>query len=192
MSGDIFHTIDICILIFMTIQKFLEMSAGKWFSQRTSHQLTNQQSEHGSSDILIEMLAVDHPQLLQLRQQHSAAGIPAVAGIQVTSKTAQQWNAPKNAVPTSTTTVLMPIDLPTANSLAGSLLWMANGQLMSVGKFQIGEDEAVTLFLSYQSMQIEERIWFASPNLRLRTSVQKSSAGWSLASFCSEIRMGGG
>ena len=173
----------------MTIQKFLEMSAGKWFSQRTSHQLTNQQSEHGSSDILIEMLAADHPQLLQLRQQHPAAGSPA--GIQVISKTAQQWNTPKNAVPTSMTTVLMPIDQPTANSFSGSLLWMANGQQMPLGKFQIGEDEAVTLFLSYQSMQIEERIWFASPNLRLRTSVQKSSAGWSLASFCSEIRMGG-
>ncbi len=167
------------------------MSAGKWFSQRTSHQLTNQQSEHGSSDILIEMLAADHPQLLQLRQQHSADRSPAVAGIQVTSKTAQQWNAPKNTVPTSTTTVLMPIVQPTANSVSGSLLWMANGQPMPLGKFQIGEDEAVTLFLSYQSTQIEERIWFASPNLRLRTSVQKSSAGWSLASFCSEIRMGG-
>jgi hypothetical protein len=175
----------------MTIQKFLEMSAGKWFSQRTSHQLTNQQSEHGSSDIVIEMLGVDHPQLLKLHEQHPAAVNPAVAGIQVTSKTAQQWNAPKNTVPTSTTTVLMPIDLPTANSLAGSLLWMVNGQPMSVGKFQIAEDEAITLFLSYQSTQIEERIWFASPNLRLRTSVQKSSAGWSLASFCSEIRMGG-
>lgn len=177
----------------MTIQKFLEMSAGKWFSQRTSHQLTNQQSEHGSSDILMEMLAVDHPQLSQLRQQHpSDSGNPAAAGIQIVSKTAQQWNAPKNTVPTSTTTVLMPINLDTANSLAGSLLWMTNGQSMPLGKFQIGEDEALTLFLAYQSMQIEERIWFASPNLRLRTSVQKSSAGWTLASFCSEIRMGGG
>ncbi len=176
----------------MTIQKFLEMSAGKWFSQRTSHQLTSQQSAHGSSDIVIEMLAADHPQLLQLRQEHSADGSPAVPGIQVTAKTAQQWNAPKNAVPTSTTTVLMPSDESTANSLSGSLLWMVNGQQMPLGKFQVGEDEALTLFLTYQLMQIEERIWFASPNLRLRTSVQKSSAGWSLASFCSEIRMGGG
>ncbi len=176
----------------MTIQKFLEMSAGKWFSQRTSHQLTSQQSEHGSSDIVIEMLAADHPQLLQLRQQHPADGSPAVSGIQVTAKTAQQWNAPKNAVPTSTTTVLMPIDELTANSFSGSLLWMVNGQQMPLGKFQVGEDEALTLFLTYQLMQIEERIWFASPNLRLRTSAQKSSAGWSLASFCSEIRMGGG
>jgi hypothetical protein len=40
-------------------------------------------------------------------------------------------------------------------------------------------------------MYSEERLWFASPNLRLRTSILKRFGGFSMASFCSEIRMGG-
>ncbi|HEY9702550.1 MAG TPA: phycobiliprotein lyase, partial [Allocoleopsis sp.] len=34
------------------------------------------------------------------------------------------------------------------------------------------------------------RLWFASPNLRLRTSILKRFGGFSMASFCSEIRLG--
>jgi CpeS-like protein len=181
----------------MTIQEFLKLSAGKWFSQRTSHQLTNQQSDHGSSDIVMETLAADHPEVLMICEQHQVDPSQASSGIQVTSQTAQQWNAPKNAISTSTTTLLVPITaigqgiIATADDVTGQLLWTTNRQQMPLGKFMMGADDALTLLLANQSMQIEERIWFASPNLRLRTSVQKSSAGWSLASFCSEIRMGG-
>jgi CpeS-like protein len=172
----------------MTIQEFLEMSAGKWFSQRTSHQLASQQSEHSSSNIVVATLAADHPQLAVLHQKYP--DYRHQTGIQVSAQAMPQWNAPKNTVLTSTTTVLLPSEEPGQNSQTGELLWMANGQPMPLGKFQVGVDQSLTLLLSYQSMQIEERIWFASDNLRLRTSVQKSTAGGSIASFCSEIRMG--
>ncbi len=164
------------------------MSAGKWFSQRTSHQLASQQSDHSSSNIVIETLAADHPQLAVLHQKYPDHRHQA--GIQVSAQATPPWNAPQNTVLTSSTTVLLPIAEPSQNSQTGELLWMANGQPMPLGEFQVGEDQALTLLLSYQATQIEERIWFASPNLRLRTSVQKSTAGWSIASFCSEIRMG--
>ena len=39
-------------------------------------------------------------------------------------------------------------------------------------------------------MWSEERLWFASPNLRMRVSVLKRFGGFSMASFTSEIRMG--
>ncbi len=178
------------VFIFMTIQDFLEISVGKWFSQRTSHQLASQQSDQGSADIMIEMLAADHPHVVALSQQHQVNASQIGSGLQVTAQTAPQWHAPKNAIATKTINLLVPI-AAADNGATGQLLWTANDQHMPLGKFSLGEDEALTLFLSYQSTQIEERIWFASPNLRLRTSVQKGSAGWSLASFCSEIRMGG-
>jgi hypothetical protein len=41
-------------------------------------------------------------------------------------------------------------------------------------------------------MYSEERLWFASPNLRLRTSILKRFGGFSMASLSSEIRMGVG
>ncbi|MFM7615570.1 MAG: phycobiliprotein lyase, partial [Synechococcales cyanobacterium] len=36
----------------------------------------------------------------------------------------------------------------------------------------------------------EERIWFASPNLRLRSTLVKTTDNTSLVSFASEIRLG--
>jgi hypothetical protein len=59
-----------------------------------------------------------------------------------------------------------------------------------LGQFAIGEDEALTLTTQHGETSSEERLWFASPNLRLRTSILKEANGFSATSFCSEIRMG--
>ena len=58
------------------------------------------------------------------------------------------------------------------------------------GRYKMGDDEALTLSTEYESMYSEERLWFASPNLRLRNSILKRFGGFSMATFCSEIRMG--
>jgi len=55
----------------------------------------------------------------------------------------------------------------------------------------MGDDDALTLMGESETLYSEERLWFASPNLRLRTSTIKQLDGFSTASFCSEIRMGG-
>ncbi len=59
------------------------------------------------------------------------------------------------------------------------------------GRYVMGDDGSLTLITEYESMYSEERLWFASPNLRLRTSILKRFGGFSMATFCSEIRMGG-
>jgi hypothetical protein len=71
---------------------------------------------------------------------------------------------------------------------AGQILRQSEPQL---GRYVMGEDEALTLVAEADGLYAEERLWFASPNLRLRTSVVKQAGGISTASFCSEIRMGG-
>jgi phycoerythrin-associated linker protein len=57
------------------------------------------------------------------------------------------------------------------------------------GTFTLAADEALTLALAGEGYAIEERLWFASPNLRMRTTVQKGADGMQRASFCTEIRM---
>ena len=59
------------------------------------------------------------------------------------------------------------------------------------GRYKIGSDDALTLTTEYETTWYEERLWFASPNLRMRVSVVKRIGGFSTASFTSEIRMGG-
>ena len=61
----------------MDIQEFFELSAGKWFSHRTSHHLAFKQAEDGKSDITIEMMAKDDPEVIKLCQQYEVD--PALA-----------------------------------------------------------------------------------------------------------------
>jgi hypothetical protein len=161
----------------MTIQEFFALSVGKWFSQRTTHQLASQKSEHSKSEIVIELLMADAVKEFCPQADWG--------GIQVVSKPVADWSSPKNTNMTATTTLLAP-------TAVGELAWVLNGKKNPVGRVAIGSDEALTFAVSNDQFTSTERIWFASPNLRLRSIVQETSDGIQLASFCSEIRMGGG
>jgi CpeS-like protein len=92
------------------------------------------------------------------------------------------WSSPKNTNTTATITLLAP-------TAVGELAWVLNGHKNSMGQVSIGSDEALTFAISNDQFTSTERIWFVSPNLRLRSVVQETSDGIQLASFCSEIRM---
>jgi len=67
----------------MEIVNFFEKLAGRWFSQRTTHALSTQQSKAGKSDLEIEFLPPEADAVQQLYQQAdtgsglSAAEVPA-------------------------------------------------------------------------------------------------------------------
>jgi phycoerythrin-associated linker protein len=85
--------------------------------------------------------------------------------------------------------VLVPIPDPD-NPMRGQLL-RDQGYAEKVpvaGTYVMGSDGALTLYTQYEMTESEERIWFASPNLRLRASTVKRFGGFSMASFCSEVR----
>jgi hypothetical protein len=160
----------------MTIPEFFAQSAGKWFSQRTTHHLASQKSDNTKSEIVIELLAADAIEVQNISAEANWGGIKVV------SQPLGDWSTPKNAPSTSTTTILVPTD--------GALYCAIGSQQLSPGTVSLGADEALTLTITTDSGKITERIWFASPNLRLRSIVQEAD-GIELASFCSEIRMGG-
>lgn len=172
----------------MDIVEFFQQSAGKWFSQRTSHHLAFKQSEGGKSDIQIEMLPSTDPAVVQLCETYEIDPTLALCGARVTWDGTMEWDEEKHAG----STVLVPIADP-ENPNEGKLLReMGYAEKAPVaGRYRMGADDALTLITEYESMYSEERLWFASPNLRLRTSILKRFGGFSMASFCSEIRMGG-
>ncbi len=45
------------------------------------------------------------------------------------------------------------------------------------GSYKMGNDGALTLITEYETMSSEERLWFASPNLRMRVGVLKRFLG---------------
>ena len=58
-----------------------------------------------------------------------------------------------------------------------------------VGQFEMDEDDALILVTEYETMSSIERFWFASPNVRMRTSAVKRFGGFNTSTFCTEIRL---
>nr|WP_228054804.1 phycobiliprotein lyase [Gloeocapsopsis crepidinum] len=172
----------------MDIQEFFEQSAGKWFSHRTSHHLAFKQSESGKSDITIETLPNDHPEVIKLCEQYEVDPAQASCGARVSWNGTMEWDEEKHVG----STVLVSVPDP-ENPQQGKLLREIGyaEKVPVAGRYMMGDDGALTLITEYETMSSEERLWFASPNLRMRVSVLKRFGGFSMASFTSEIRMGG-
>ena len=177
----------------MDIQEFFEQSAGKWFSQRTSHHLAFKQAENGKSNITIEMLSADDSEVAKLCQQYDIDPRLALCGARVTWDGMMEWDGEGNADKEQHkgSTVLVPVPDPDKPNEGQLLREMGYAEKAPVaGRYIMGSDDALTLITDYETMYSEERLWFASPNLRLRTSILKRFGGFSMASLSSEIRMG--
>jgi len=172
----------------MDITEFLQQSAGKWISQRTSHQFAVQQTGSSKSNIVVEMLPQDDPTIVKLCQQHNIDPEQALCGTRITWDGMTEQDGEKQA----DSTLLVPI-ANIGNPREGKLLCeLGSAQKTPIsGRYLMGEDDALTLVTESETMSSEERLWFASPNLRLRTSTLKRSGDFSMATFSSEIRMGG-
>ncbi|MGK7905331.1 MAG: phycobiliprotein lyase [Hormoscilla sp.] len=171
----------------MDITEFFQLSAGKWFSQRTVHHLDKKDLEIGKSNLVIDFLPQTDPDLSQLCQKHHIDPGLALCGTRVT------WDGTvgRQAKKDSGATVLVAVadgEEPTK----GTLLHSGNSPDLDLpkGHYIIGPDQVLTLIISSDTTQIEERLWFASDNLRFRTSTCKLPSGFNVTSFCSEIRMG--
>ncbi|MEH2269010.1 MAG: phycobiliprotein lyase [Nostoc sp.] len=172
----------------MNIEEFFQLSAGKWFSHRTSQHLAFNQSENSKSDIIIETLAVDHPEAIKLCQQYKINPSSASCATKIT------WNGTmeKDQVKHSGSTVLVSVpdaDNPTQGKLLREIVDVKKTPV--AGRYKIDSDGALILTIEDETISSEERLWFASPNLRMRVNVLKSFGGFSITSFTSEIRMGG-
>ncbi|HEY9710240.1 MAG TPA: phycobiliprotein lyase [Oculatellaceae cyanobacterium] len=177
----------------MDIQEFFEQSAGKWFSQRTSHHLAFKQAENGKSNITIEMLSADDSEVAKLCQQYDIDPRLALCGARVTWDGMMEWDGDGNADKEQHkgSTVLVPVPDPDKPNEGQLLREMGYAEKAPVaGRYIMGSDDALTLITDYETMYSEERLWFASPNLRLRTSILKRFGGFSMASLSSEIRLG--
>lgn len=171
----------------MDIVEFFELSGGKWFSQRTSHHFAFKQSESGKSDLLIEVLLKTDPAVLQLCKQFEIDAALALCGARISCDGTMEWDQEKR----TGSTILVPISDPDKPNEGQLLHGTGNAETAPMaGRYIMGRDDALTLIIDHERMYSEERLWFAGPNLRIRTSLLKQADGFSSASFCSEIRMG--
>lgn len=166
----------------MDIEKFLHLSAGKWFTQRTNYLLEGETTESHKADLSIELIAPDDPRIVQLCQTNHINPSLSLGGALQTWDNSVDWGKPKQQG--SAMIVLIP-DAP--NFETGKLL-SSIGNNFSKGNYILGMDEALTLTTENNVICIEERQWFASDNLKLRTTIVKKGEQIIQTGFYSEIR----
>jgi CpeS-like protein len=172
----------------MDIQEFFDLWSGKWVSQRSVHDLRSQQNQSTRSDLWIEKIDRDGSPVTQLCQslQQDPAQVDWAFQIRWT-EAAEQSSFRKSNKEGSTILVI----LKTTPTGDGNLLRQNHDGTTSTGSYRFGEDEVLTMVTALQDYQFSERFWFASPNLRMRNTLIQQGDVTHLATFCTEIRMGG-
>lgn len=175
----------------MNVREFFELSAGNWFSQKTSQHLTLKQSVQGKSDLAIEILPSDNAQAIELCQRAGIDPSTIWGGVKYTWKGTRSWDN-QSLSPTNCQGETIAIAIPdTSADNTGKLVHATSGtgSAPQVVLYQMGDDDALTLVTHNERISAEERLWFESNNVRFRTTIVTHSSGESIASFYSEIRL---
>lgn len=168
----------------MDIKEFFELSAGKWFSQRSSHRPAAPQSAGDRSNLQFDLLENTDPAVLQACQQSQLDPASAICGLRIT------WDGTVEMGLTKQQGSLLLVPVADAESPNQGKLLRQKGAETALGQYHLGTDEALTMITETGQHRIEERFWYASPNLRMRTNIIKDANGLSMSSFATEIRMG--
>ncbi len=167
----------------MDIQAFLELCVGRWFSQRSSYQFDSQKAESHKSELTVEWLENTDSLFIALCQEYRIDPNQVIGGQKVSWNSSLDFSKQKQ-IGTATMIVIPDENTPET----GKIIQSFQSQPSKQGNYSLGRDEALTLSLEKGDFWLEERVWFASPNLRLRTSLMKGQNGYSRTAFYSEIR----
>ncbi|MGV2828614.1 phycobiliprotein lyase [Myxosarcina sp. GI1(2024)] len=166
----------------MDIKQFLDLSAGKWFSQRTNY-LDNNKAQSSKADLTVELLASDHSTVVGICQNARIDPQLSLGGLATSWDNSVDWGKPKQLG--SAVIAIVPHE---ENKRTGKIL--RQGDSNSDGRYILGDDGALTLIIETDKICTEERQWFASDNLRLRTNIVRDKHRGTIVqtSFYSEIR----
>lgn len=172
----------------MDITQFLQHSIGRWRSQRSGHHLAFSHFEEVRSIIDIVALNPNDPGVIDICQLYGFNPAKALHPFRMTWEGESDWDE-KEILAGSC--VLVPIpdqDNPNRGKLLREQGYAET--IAAVGQYHLTEDGTFILLTKYDRAAAEERIWFATPNLRFRVSMIKThdGVGVTTASFSSEIR----
>lgn len=172
----------------MDVMAFFQLSTGRWRSQRTTHHLAFRRAEAGGSEIQVEALAANHPQVVEICQLHQVDPVLAIGGAFVSWHGAMGWDRDDDNHEGSTVFALIPdADRPRQGTL---LRERGYAEIVPVaGQYHMDDEDGLVLTTDYETMSSIERFWFPSPDLRMRTSTVKRFGGFSTATFCTEFRL---
>ena len=170
----------------MTVEEFFSKSFGDWKSQRSSHNLAWGQFEAITSDIKIESRNNLDEDVVNLCAQYNVSLGDVLLSFAMSWEGESDWN--DEEVLSGSTLMSVTKDGPSNGRLIRSSGYAET--VPAVGHWEMTPDGVFVLSTSYEAAAAEERIWFATPDLRMRVSQIRTSSGRGVvtASFATEIR----
>lgn len=162
----------------MEIVNFFKKQEGRWFSQKTTHYLQAGKSKAGKSDLEVAYIAANDPELQQLVQDTQPSSSNTVGGLRISHNSVV---GPQNQIKT--------LLIAAVGDSEGQLLQRSDNSVVQISRYR-WENGALIVTTEADGLIAEERWWFITDNIRMRTSVVHSGEQQTLASFCSEIRLG--
>jgi len=175
----------------MDIHNFLEKTVGDWFSQRTTYHLPENQVDNSKANVTLTLLSADDDKITQLAQQYhlNLDLIIGAFGGAAPLVLASSWdNSPDWGKPKQTGESLMLIFRSEDDLNQGTIVRVVNSSQIVTGEYRLAEDESLVLTITDNNQYIEERINFASENLRLRNTILKQDNQVRQTCFYSEIK----
>jgi hypothetical protein len=173
----------------MDALEFFRNSAGKWKSSRVTHHLAFKRSETGESEILVETLSADNPEIIELCKMHDIDPSLSIGGSRVRWLGTMAWDREGEENHEGKTVFAI---VPDADNPRKGRLLRERGYaeiVPVVGQFHMDEEDGLVLTTDYETMSSIERFWFSGDNMRMRTSTVKRFGGFSTASYCVESRI---
>ncbi|MEM8832699.1 MAG: phycobiliprotein lyase [Cyanobacteria bacterium P01_G01_bin.19] len=164
----------------MDLKEFLNLSAGRWFSQRTNY-LVGGEANNSKADITVELIDPEDAKAVELCQKHNLNPQQSLGGTVQSWDNSVDWGKPKQV---GSAIVVLVSD--SDDDSVGKLIRPQDSRVC--GHYVLGTDEALTLTVDTEDLHAEERQWFASENFKMRTTVVKFKDGTKQTSFYSEIR----
>ncbi|MGB3615002.1 MAG: phycobiliprotein lyase [Elainellaceae cyanobacterium] len=170
----------------MDIKIFFEQSCGKWFCQCTSQHLGHSQSEWQRTDTWITLVPTDDSSVLQLCSQFNID--PSLALCSLSAR----WEGTIGASPNKSKGTTLLVSIANAEDPGqGTLLRQSSpNNIATTACYMVEQTETLVIMSEQDGLELEERLWFASPKLRLRNSILKRPDAFNTTSFFSEIRVG--
>lgn len=168
----------------MNLKTFLNLCAGNWFTQRTTYDLVGNETESNKADLNITLISAEDSRVTQLCQQYRIDPQNTLGGLFYSWDTSVDWGKPKKQG--NSLMVFVPDSEDNATGKLITSTMPKSGKVS--GTYVLGEDEALTLTINAEDTIADERLWFASENLKLRSTVIKNATGSTHTAFYSEIR----
>ena len=173
----------------MNIEQFVAQSEGEWRSMRSGHSLAFQQFEDVLSEITIERIDKDHPDINQIITSSEIDKSKIVSPFKMEWTAESDWEPDDPNEVSSGSCIIIPIKTTDSSGKLFRSVGYAESE-SAESTYQFLSDGTFTLTTCYEQSIAEERIWFVSENVRCRSSVLRTSAGSGIlqTSFASEVR----